>query len=188
MRSILTRNGSKGAAALRTLCAGVLCGALGGALAVPLFSGATAHAAEAFAARAQPRYLSLGADTANGREGPSRDHRIVWIYKKRGLPLKVVQEWQSWRKVEDPFGDQTWLLASKLQRQRTVYFTGDDGQDVALRARPDIAAPVRAEIARGVIAELNSCSRGWCEVKADGVKGWAPRRALWGADSAVNRR
>ncbi len=185
MRSILTRNGSKGAAAtLRIVCAGMLCGAL----AAPLAIGNPAQAAEAFAARAQPRFLSLGVDTANGREGPSRDHRIVWIYKKRGLPLKIVQEWQRWRKVEDPFGDQTWVLASTLQRQRTVYFMGDDGQDVALRARPDINAPVRAEVARGVVAELHSCSRGWCEVKADGVKGWAPRRALWGADSAVNGR
>lgn len=185
MRSILTRNGAKGAAAvLRNLCAGALCGAL----AAPLVAAPRAHAAEAFAARAEPRFLSLGADTANGREGPSRDHRIVWIYKKRGLPLKVVQEWQSWRKVEDPFGDQTWVMANMLQRQRTVYFTGDDGQDVPLRARPDIEAPVRAEVARGVIAELHSCTRGWCEVKADGVKGWAPRRTLWGADSADSGR
>ena len=184
MRSILTRNGAKGAEALRTLCAGLLCGAL----AAPLVIGAPAQAAEAYAARPEPRYLSLGADTANGREGPSRDHRIVWIYKKRGLPLKVVQEWQTWRKVEDPFGDQTWVMANMLQRQRTVYFTGDDGEDVALRARPDINAAVRAEVARGVVAELLSCSRGGGEVKADGVKGWAPRRTLWGADSANNGR
>lgn len=188
MRSILTRSGAKGAHALRTLCAGMLCTALGGALAAPLAIGAPAQAAEAYAARPEPRYLSLGADMANGREGPSRNHRIVWIYQKRGLPLKVVQEWQIWRKVEDPFGDQTWVLASMLQRQRTVYFIGDDGEDVALRARPDINAPVRAEVARGVVAELLSCSRGWCEVKADGVKGWAPRRTLWGADSPNNGR
>ncbi len=182
MRSILTRNGSKTAlTALRLLRASVLCGAL----AAPIANGAQAMAAEAYAAQSAPRYLSLGADTANGREGPSRDHRIVWIYRKRGLPLKVVQEWQSWRKVEDPFGDQTWMLASMLQRQRTVYFTGDDGQDTALRARPDIASPVRAAIARGVIGELHDCTRGWCEVKVDGLKGWAPRRALWGADSAA---
>lgn len=184
MRSAPIRKGPKAHAALRRLCASALGGALIGIIAhMP-----SAYAAEAHAARTEPRFLSLGADTANGREGPSRDHRIVWIYKKRGLPLKVVQEWQSWRKVEDPFGDQTWVLASMLQRDRTVYFKGDDGQDVALRARPDLSAPVRAKVARGVIAELHSCTRGWCEVKADSVKGWAPRRALWGADSAAAGR
>jgi SH3-like domain-containing protein len=136
-------------------------------------------------AGAAPRYMSLGADLANGREGPSRDHRILWIYQRRGLPVKVVQEWQSWRKVEDPFGDQIWLLASKLQRQRTIYVIGDNGEDAALRNRPKPDSGVVAQVARGVVGELQGCSRGWCEVKLDGMTGWLPRRTLWGADSPV---
>ncbi|MET0547381.1 MAG: SH3 domain-containing protein [Caulobacterales bacterium] len=161
---------------LRAVCAGAAAACLFG-VAHPSAAG------DAYAANPAPRYVSLGADLANGREGPSRDHRIVWIYQRRGLPLKVVEEWQGWRKVEDPFGDQTWLMASMLQRQRTVYVIGDEGHDAALRQGPNIESRVRANVARGVIAELRDCSRGWCEVKVDGIKGWMPRRALWGADS-----
>jgi SH3-like domain-containing protein len=155
-----------------------------------LAPGACARAGEAQAAATPsgqpvPRFVSLKSDVANGREGPSRNHRILWVYQRRGLPLKVVQEWEGWRKVEDPFGDQTWLLSNMLEKRRTIYVLGEDGGDVLLRARPDLESKVRASVERGVIGELRTCSRGWCEVRIGETEGWAPRRVLWGTDGVA---
>ena len=37
-----------------------------------------------------PRFVSLKTDTGNVRRGPSLNHRIDWVFKRRNMPLKVI--------------------------------------------------------------------------------------------------
>ena len=39
-----------------------------------------------------PRYVSLKFDTVNARAGPGDDHRLLWVYHARGLPVQVVDD------------------------------------------------------------------------------------------------
>ena len=62
-------------------------------------SGVAASAARAQDAERQtpsglpvPRYVSLKYNDANARSGPGDDHRLLWIYHVRGLPVQVVAE------------------------------------------------------------------------------------------------
>ena len=49
-----------------------------------------------------------------------------------------------------------------------------------MRAQPNELAPIKAEAERGVIARLEDCSAKWCEIRADGAKGWVHEGDLWG--------
>ena len=51
-----------------------------------------------------PRYVSLKANEANARRGPSLSHRIDWIFKKKGMPLEIYGEYDNWRRVRDAEG------------------------------------------------------------------------------------
>ena len=51
-----------------------------------------------------PYWTSLQADEVNMRVGPAESYRIEWVYKRIGLPLKVVRRQEGWRLVEDPDG------------------------------------------------------------------------------------
>ena len=59
-----------------------------------------------------PRYVSLKVSEANMRRGPSLDHKIDWVYKRKNLPIKIIGEFRHWRKVEDFEGQTGWMFKS----------------------------------------------------------------------------
>jgi len=124
-----------------------------------------------------PRYVSLKASEANVRRGPGLTHRIDWIYKRRGMPLRVTAEFGHWRRVEDRDGAGGWMHYSLLSGVRTVLVEQDS---LDMIARPDPEAPVIARLEAGVIARLSECGPEWCALTAGGHDGWAPKTALWG--------
>lgn len=124
-----------------------------------------------------PRYVSLKTDEGNVRRGPSLTHRIDWVFKRRDMPLEITDEFGHWRRVQDRDGAGGWMHYSLLSGVRTVIVEEDM---VALRMKPDPAAPVNARAEAGVIAELDECLAAWCRIDADGYRGWVEKSALWG--------
>jgi SH3-like domain-containing protein len=127
-----------------------------------------------------PRFVSLRAETANARRGPSLSHRIDWEFVRPGLPLEVTAEYGQWRRVRDADGAGGWVHHTLLSGVRTVIVRGEGL--AALQAAPDAASPVRAYVEPGVIARLEGCDPAWCAVSAGATEGWLPRDVLWGAD------
>ena len=125
-----------------------------------------------------PRFVSLRAQTANARRGPSLDQRVDWEFVRRGLPLEVVAEYGQWRRVRDAEGYGGWVHHTLLSGARTAMVTAEAA--VPLRARPEEGAQVRALAEPGVFGRLEACRDAWCEIDAGGVEGWLPRAALWG--------
>src|SRR3546814_5432148 len=60
-------------------------------------------------AKPVPYWASLTQEEARMRVGPSLDYPSNWVYRRRDLPVKVVQVLGLWRKVEDPSGTQGWM-------------------------------------------------------------------------------
>ncbi len=131
-----------------------------------------------------PRFVSLRANEANVRRGPSLSHRIDWVFKRRDMPLQVVAEYGHWRRVIDRDGQGGWVHYRMLSGARTVVI---EGTQTALRARPDEDALENAILEPGVVARLEECTPDWCALSAGGYRGWAPKTALWGVAEAEIR-
>jgi SH3-like domain-containing protein len=135
-------------------------------------------------ARAQERELpywaSLRYDEVRMRVGPSGEYPIEWVYKRKGLPVKVVRVREGWRLVEDPEGTQGWIASSQLDPARGALVVGSDLADIRAEAAPTSAVRWRAE--PGVVARLVRCRAAWCEVDIAERKGWIARARLWGAE------
>lgn len=132
-----------------------------------------------------PRYESISTAEAYGRRGPSKEHRIDWVYRARGLPVRIVEESGPWRRVKDPAGDEVWMHASRLSPNRTIFVT--DTATVRNAPRPE--ADVVAHLAPGVVASLSECVDGWRKVSVpDRASGWVAAEGLWaGEDCALPR-
>ncbi|WP_299362204.1 SH3 domain-containing protein [uncultured Paracoccus sp.] len=126
-----------------------------------------------------PRYVSLKGSEGNARRGPSLSHRIDWVFRHAGMPLRVVAEFGHWRRVEDRDGAGGWVHYSLLSGVRTALVMDDM---VELRARADTNAAVVARAERGAIVRLHECGVEWCRVSGGGEKGWVPKPVLWGVD------
>ena len=149
------------------------------------FSLALAWAAPAMAQDTDevPYWASLTTDKANMRVGPGGSYQIVWVYQRKGLPLKVVRRLSGWRLVEDPDGTRGWLVSRFLSRERSAIVTGDD--NVMMRARPDEGSQLLWQVEPGVTGWLGDCAQGWCrfavgEREGPLREGWVPQDRLWG--------
>jgi SH3-like domain-containing protein len=127
-----------------------------------------------------PRWVSLKSSQINARVGPGNDYRILWTYRTRGLPVQVIAETRDWRRVCDPRGGVAWVNAGTTTGRRMVMRT--KAQPLAVRAKPDAAAQIRAYVAGRSLAGLDRCKDGWCKVKLDGASGWIPAQEVWGTD------
>jgi SH3-like domain-containing protein len=130
--------------------------------------------------RALPYWASLRYDEVRMRVGPSEEYPIEWVYKRKGLPVKVVRVREGWRLVEDPEGAQGWIASSQLNPARGVMINGKGL--VELRDGPSGAAALKWRAQPGVVAALLRCQAQWCEVDVAGRKGWVSRDRLWGAE------
>src|SRR3546814_13503552 len=72
-----------------------------------------------------PYWASISVDQARMRKGPSPHVPVMWEYRRKDLPVKVIARHENWRQVEDPDGTQGWMAARLLSRTRTAIVTGD---------------------------------------------------------------
>ncbi len=126
-----------------------------------------------------PRFVSLKASEGNARRGPSLSHRIDWVFKRRHMPLRVINEYEHWRKVQDRDGATGWMHYSLLSGVRTVIVLQDN---LPLLTKPDLNSSTKAILETNVIAWLDECVGDWCRITADNYRGWVPHQALWGVD------
>lgn len=131
-----------------------------------------------------PRYVSLKASKANVRRGPSRTHRIDWVFTRRAMPLQITAEYGHWRRVRDIEGAGGWVHYSLLSGVRTVIIE-KDMMALSIRPAPDTATSAQLEL--GVIARLEECELHWCRLNAGGYKGWALKDDLWGVSDTEIR-
>ena len=124
-----------------------------------------------------PYWASIAVDEARMRKGPSPDVPVIWEYRRRDLPVRVVARYETWRKVEDPDGTTGWMAARLLSRTRTAIVTRGPA---AMRetASADAAIAFRAEA--GVVGRITDCGEGWCLFDVRGKRGWIATDAIWG--------
>lgn len=129
-----------------------------------------------------PRYVSLKSTRVNMRVGPGRDYHVDWLYMKSGLPVEVIQEYDTWRKVRDSEGNEGWVLHSLLSGKRTAIVMPweNGGQMVEMHDNPRSGARVVARLEPGVVAPVSACSAGWCELEVAGAKGYVSQKSVWG--------
>lgn len=125
-----------------------------------------------------PYWASLSQNEARMRVGPSLDYPSNWVYRRRDLPVKVVQVLGLWRKVEDSTGAQGWMHVRLLSDTPTAIVTAAIAP-MRESPREDARALFRAE--KGVVGRLSSCSNGWCTFDVGGQKGFVNAADIWGA-------
>src|SRR5690606_3622610 len=129
--------------------------------------------------REVPYWATLRAEEVNMRVGPSEAYPIEWVYRRQGLPIKVIRLMQGWRLVEDPDGARGWIVARLLDPDRGAIIIGKGLAEI--RAEPNAASALRWRAEPGVIGALGNCEEGWCHLDIDGHKGWVRAERLWGA-------
>lgn len=127
------------------------------------------------------RFVSIGPnkDKANARVGPGTQFPILWVFQRPGLPLRVVDEYEDWRKVEDWQGEGGWVHRALLVKLASLRVNSSNTL-LYRKAAPD-AEPL-ARLEEGVIVRLQGrgCESGWCKVSVGNYKGFVRADQVWG--------
>lgn len=125
-----------------------------------------------------PRFVSLRSDEINLRTGPGTNYPVDWVYVRRHMPVEIVAEFDTWRKIRDWEGTVGWVHQSLLDGERTGIVVGAT-RDMLSAPRADATRTV-ARLEPGVIVRLRECRPEWCFVQAEEFEGWLRRDAFWG--------
>ncbi len=126
-----------------------------------------------------PRFVSLRAAEVNMRAGPGVQYPVEWVYHRQNLPMEVIAEYGTWRKVRDWQATQGWIHQSMLGGRRSFIVTEATR---TVRRKPDARSAPMARAEAGAVGTILEClgSSGWCRVEIGGHKGWLRRVDFWG--------
>lgn len=132
-----------------------------------------------------PRFVSLKANRVNLRQGPGTDYPTSWVFRRAGLPVEILKEFEAWRQVRDAEGTTGWVLAALLSGRRTAQVLPWEAKKserprVALTSRESENSKPIALVEAGVIADVHECDGEWCLVSVDKYRGYIAQNKLWG--------
>ncbi len=127
-----------------------------------------------------PRMVSIRADNINARKGPGTNFPIEWIYKQKGAPLEIIDEFELWRKVRDWEGSVSWIHKTRLTGRRFIKVITPGENNIYNDDSYDSRIIAKAE--DGVIGEIKKCPKKneFCLVKFETIEGWIPKKNVFG--------
>ena len=126
-----------------------------------------------------PRFVSLKGSKVNLRRGPSLNHKIDWVYKRKHLPLMIVSEFGHWRKVTDFENYTGWIYKDLLSGSRYVIV---NRRETLLRNKASFNSLGKAILKREVIGKLLNCKGLWCFIRVKNLRGYVLAEHIWGVN------
>ncbi|HEY0034170.1 MAG TPA: SH3 domain-containing protein [Devosia sp.] len=137
-----------------------------------------------------PRFATTRSEPINVRVGPGTKYDVAWTYLKSGIPVEIVQEFDTWRKIRDVDGTEGWVHQNLLSGTRAGYATPLMANgEIALRSSRADESGVRARLGAGFKVIIKECDGIWCEVTANYLEanqrstsysGYLHQEELWG--------
>ena len=128
--------------------------------------------------RELPRFASLRSSEINIRRGPGRQYPSDWVYTCSGLPIKIVAEYGTWRKIADHEGAGGWVHQAMLSGRRSIIVIVESAK-LHNSADPDDSQPI-AHIEKNVVCRILQCKNQRCKVTVENHKGWIDKTNIWG--------
>jgi SH3-like domain-containing protein len=126
-----------------------------------------------------PRFASMAADKIYARTGPGTRYPVKWVYHRKNMPIEVIREFDTWRKIRDIDGEESWVHQSLLSGRRFAILSESD--PVILQKTTEIDSRPVAKIEPQAILRIEKCDgKAWCKLSLDGYKGWVVQNMLWG--------
>ena len=121
-------------------------------------------------------YKILKYNEVNVRYGPGKDYPINFIYKKKNLPVKVIDEKENYRRIIDFKNNSGWIHTSQLKEGKAFILL----EDQILFTKPTKYSKPILKIEKGRLLVVKKCKKIWCSVKTENYTGWIKNENVWG--------
>ena len=127
-----------------------------------------------------PRIVSLKNSLTYMRSGPGKKYPIIYEIKQKGYPLKIISEFNNWRKVNTLDNLTGWIHTQMLSSFRTGIII----KTTLLKKIPSEKSKSEARLLANLLVNIKKCQMLWCEIEIIKHKvfvGWVKKTTIWGA-------
>ena len=122
-------------------------------------------------------FLTLKNNEVNLRQGPSFEYPIKLIYKKKYLPVIILDKSETWRKIKDFENNSGWIHISQLSKKKSALNIKNNS---VLYKKPTIYSKPIAKLEIGRLVLIKKCKVKWCKITSGNFSGWIKKNYLWG--------
>ena len=127
-----------------------------------------------------PRYVSLKSDESNLRVGPSKNYPIILVYSVTNFPIKIIDEFEDWRKIIDFEDNIGWVHKSLIRAERYGIVVSESEKKVIIFN--SIESKIIGEIEKGAIVLISKCKVDKCKIINNDYSGWIKKKYIWGIE------
>ena len=122
-------------------------------------------------------FMTLRYEKVNLRQGPSSEYPVKIFYKKKLLPVLIIDKSENFRKIRDHENNTGWIHISQLSKKKGAIVIDDD---LIMFKKPTIYSKPIAKLKTGRLVKIIKCNENWCKSKSEKFKGWLKKESLWG--------
>ena len=121
-------------------------------------------------------FLMLKYNKVNVRYGPNKNDQIKFVYKKKYLPLKVIDKKENFRKIIDHKNNNGWIHISQLKSPKSLIMM----ENKTLFKKNSIFSKPIIKLEKGKLVLIKKCKENWCKIKTNKITGWLRTENVWG--------
>ena len=122
-------------------------------------------------------YKILKYNEVNVRHGPEKNSPIKFIYRKKNLPVKIIDKKDNYRKIIDFKNNSGWIHTSQLKKGKSFILL----ENQILFTKPTKYSKPILKINIGRLLVVKKCKKNWCKVKTENYSGWLEINKIWGS-------
>ena len=128
-------------------------------------------------ANSNSEFLTLKNSKVNLRQGPSFDYPIKLIYKKKYLPVIILNKVETWRQIKDHQNNSGWIHISQLTKKKSAININENS---IVYKNPTVYSKPIVKLKIGRLVLIKKCKKEWCQIETGNYKGWTLKKFLWG--------
>ena len=122
-------------------------------------------------------FLTLKYNEVKVRQGPSFEYPVKFIYKKKYLPVKIIDSKDNFKKIIDLKNNNGWIHVSQLTKKKSAINISN--LSVAFK-KPNIYSQPLARLEKGKMVIIKKCKDEWCKILVQNNQFWIQKKFLWG--------
>ena len=121
-------------------------------------------------------FRSLKKNKVYVRYGPGKNYPIKYIYKKKFLPVKVIDKKENFRRIIDHKKNSGWIHSIMLTKPNSLIVLEEK---IVFKNNSKFSEPV-VKLEKGRLVTIKKCKLNWCKIESDNYSGWIETKNVWG--------
>ena len=118
-------------------------------------------------------FLTLRNEKVNLRQGPSFYYPIKIFYKKKYLPVLIIDKSENFRKIRDHEDNTGWIHISQLSKKKSAITNVDN---LFVFKKPTNFSKPLVVLEKGRLCRVLKCQNEWCKIKVNNFTGWVKKK------------